>query len=95
MISDNHSQFSDIMLKVWYKQGDIAEKDCLCDSDYTSSVIIRAGQAIHEKNHCVPRYEKVYLFIDGTCGHGTNEAVNKYDKNLMIEFNIKLIFKFL
>ena len=49
MISDNHSQFSDIMLKVWYKQGDIAEKDCSCDSDYTSTVIIRAGQAIHEK----------------------------------------------
>ena len=31
-------------------------------------------------------HEKVYLFIDGAGGHGTNEAINEYDKNLMIDF---------
>ena len=38
-------------------------------------------------------YEKVYLFIDGAGGHGTNEAINEYDNNLMTDFNIKLVFQ--
>ena len=38
-------------------------------------------------------HEKEHLFIDGTGGHGTNEAINNYDKNLMIDFNIKLVFQ--
>ena len=35
----------------------------------------------------------MYLFIDGTGGHGTNEAINEYDKNMIIDFNIKLVFQ--
>ena len=38
-------------------------------------------------------HEKVYFFIDRAGGHGTNEAINEYDKNLMIDFNIKLVFQ--
>ena len=38
-------------------------------------------------------HEKVYLFIDGAGGYETNEAINEYDKNLMIDFNIKLVFQ--
>ena len=36
---------------------------------------------------------KVYLFIDGAGGHGTNEAINEFEKNLMIDFKIKLVFQ--
>ena len=31
----------------------------------------------------------MYLFIDDTSGHGTNEVINEYDKN----FNIKPVFQ--
>ena len=93
MISDNHSHISNIMLKVRYQEGDIIEKDCSCDSSYMLSAMIRVGKAIREKFHWVPMHEKVYLFIDGAGGHGTNEAINEYDKNLMIDFNIKLVFQ--
>ena len=57
------------------------------------SAMIRVGKAIREKFHWVPMHEKVYLFIDDAGGHGTNEAINEYDKNLMIDFNIKLVFQ--
>ena len=74
------------MLKVRFQDGDIIEKDCSCDSSYMLSAMIRVGKAIREKFHWVPMHEKVYLFIDGAGGHGTNEAINEYDKNLMIDF---------
>ena len=92
-VSEKHSHLSSIMLKVRYKEGDIVEKYCSCDSDYMPSTIIRVGKLIREKIYCVPSYKKVYLFIDGTGGHGTNEAINEYDKNMIIDFNIKLVFQ--
>ena len=55
--------------------------------------MIRVGKAIRENFHWVPMHEKAYLFIDSADGHGTNEAINAYDMNLMIDFNVKLIFK--
>ena len=54
------------------------------------SAMIRVGKSICEKFHKVPMHEKVYLFIDGAGGHGTNEAINKYDKCLMIDSIIKI-----
>ena len=33
LISDNHFHMSNTMLKVRYKEGDIVEKDCSCDSN--------------------------------------------------------------
>ena len=38
---------------------------------------------------------KFYLFIDDVEGHETVEGINGYIKNLMNDFNIKLVFKFL
>ena len=57
------------------------------------SVMIQVGKAIRENFYWVPSHEKVYLFLDGTDGHGTNEAINEYGKHLMIDFNIKLVFQ--
>ena len=57
------------------------------------STMIRVGKAIREKFHWFPMHEKVNLFIDGTGGHRTNEDINVYDKNLIIDFNIKLVFQ--
>ena len=51
LISENHSYISNIMLKVRYKEGDIVEKNCSCDSDYRLSVMVRLGKAIREKFH--------------------------------------------
>ena len=95
LITDNHSYISNIMLKVRYQEGDIIERYCPCDFSYMFSTIIRVGKSIREKFHWVPMHEKVYLFIDDAGGHGTNEAINEYDKNLMIDFNIKLVFQVL
>ena len=75
MISDNHSHISNIMLKVRYKEGYIVEIDCSCDFNYMLSAMKRAGKAIREKFHWVPMHERVYLFINGTGGHGTNELI--------------------
>ena len=57
------------------------------------SAMIRVRKAICEKFHWVPIHKKLYSFIDGTGGHGTNKAINAYDKNLMMDFNIKLVFQ--
>ena len=57
------------------------------------SAMIRVGKSIRDKFHWVPIHEKLYLVIDGAGGHGTNETINAYDKNLMIDFNIKPIFQ--
>ena len=95
LISDNYSHISNIMLKVSYQEGDIIDRYCSCDSSYMFSTIIRVGKSIREKFHWVPMHEKVYLFIDDAGGHGTNEAINEYGKNLMIDFNIKLVFQVL
>ena len=81
------------MLKARYKQGDIVEKDCLYNSDYILSTMIRVGQAIRGENHWIPMHEKVYLFIDYADGHRRNEAINECDENLMNDLNIKLCFK--
>ena len=75
MISDNHSHISNIMLKVRYKEGYIVEIDCSCDFNCMLSAMKRAGKAIREKFHWVPMHERVYLFINGTGGHGTNELI--------------------
>ena len=75
MISDNHSHISNIMLKVRYQEGDIIKRDCSCDSSYMLSTIIQVGKAIREKFHWVPMHERVYLFINGTGGHGTDELI--------------------
>ena len=69
MISENHFDFSHIMLKVRYRQGDIVEKHHSWDSDYMLSIMIRVGQAIREKIHWVPRHENIYLFIEGAGGY--------------------------
>ena len=81
------------MLKVRYKEGDIVERDCSCEFNYMLSVMMRDGKAIREKFHWVPMHERVYLFKDGVGGHETNEAINAYDKNLMIDINIKFVFQ--
>ena len=57
------------------------------------SSMIRVGKAIREKFHWVPMHGKSYLFIDSADGHGTNEAINAYDMNLMIDINVKLIYQ--
>ena len=57
------------------------------------SAMIRVRKAICEKFHWVSIHKKIYSFIDGTGGHGTNKAINAYDKNLMMDFNIKLVFQ--
>ena len=80
-------------MKVRYQEGDIIEIDCSRDSIYMLSVMIRVGKAMRETFHWIPMHEKVNLFIDGAGGHGTNEAINAYDNNLMIYFNIKLVFQ--
>ena len=95
LISNNHSHISNIMLKVRYQEVDIVERDCSSDSSYMLSAMIRVGKSICEKFHKVPMHEKLYVFIDGAGSHGTNEAINEFDENLMIYFNIKLVFKFL
>ena len=58
LISDNHSRISNIMLKVRYKEGDIVDEDCSCDSNYMLSTMIRVRKAIREKFHWVPMHEK-------------------------------------
>ena len=93
MISENHSHISNIMLRVRYEEGDIVEKDRSCDSNYMLSAMIRVGKVIREKLHWIPAREKIYLFIDGAGDHGTNEDINTYDKSLMIDFSIKLVFQ--
>ena len=81
------------MLKVRYQEGDIVEKYCSCDSSYILSAMIRVGKLIREKLYWIPMHGKVYVFLDCAGGHGTNEAINEYNKNFMIDFNIKLVFQ--
>ena len=54
----------------------------------------QVGYAVRKK--CIGfQGMKRYIFYRCVSGHKTNEAINEYDKDLMIDFNIKLIFKFL
>ena len=71
------------MLKLRYKKEILLRK--------IVHATIRVGKAIREILHWVPMHEKVYILLNGACGHETNEAINEYDKNVMIDFNIKKI----
>ena len=55
----------------------------------------RVEESIRKSFHWVPIDELVYLFLDGTGGHGTKEAIIEYKNNLQKHFNIQLVFQVL
>ena len=42
-------ELDDLTLRVRYKQGDMIERDCSCDSSFMLEAMNRVGQAIREK----------------------------------------------
>ena len=54
----------------------------------------RVEESIRKSFHWVPIDELVYLFLDGTGGHGTKEAIIEYKNNLQKHLIFNLYFKF-
>lgn len=52
--------------------------------------IALVGQALHSKFHWVPPSEDIFLVMDNTGGHGSNDAIIQYTNSLK-EYNVKII----
>ena len=86
-------QFSDITLHVRVKRGSQSESDVNCDTKFMLESIGEVGRAIRDKMNFVPEWEPIYLFIDNAGGHGTNEGKSQYEKILLEDHNIILVWQ--
>ena len=93
LLNEKHLELSEINLKVRYLENDTVEEDCSCDLQFLLFAMTRVGEAIRQKLHWVPMDELVYLFIDGSGGHGTKGATIEYKTNSLENFNIQLVFQ--
>ena len=48
------------------------------------------GEAIRAKFDFIPWFVSIYFIIDKSGGHGTKEAVLKYETTLDLKYNIKV-----
>jgi hypothetical protein len=81
----------DIKLVVRTPPGAIVEEDCSCDSDYMLKAMVRVGAAMREKYDWISIEAPLYLNVDNAGGHGSKDAVTKYTKMLLKDFNIIII----
>lgn len=77
-----------VEMNVRYKADGFIEEDVNCDSEFMLKSIREVGQAIRVAFYWLKRKEKCYLYMDNAGGHGTQEAIEKYTKILLDEFNI-------
>eukprot|EP00957_Ditylum_brightwellii_P120275 9176805-Ditylum_brightwellii.AAC.1 len=65
----------DCTLKMRVPAKTTVEEDVSCDSDFMRGVMGEVGMALREKYHWVPKGKTIYLYMDNTGGHGTDETV--------------------
>eukprot|EP00957_Ditylum_brightwellii_P136063 10376999-Ditylum_brightwellii.AAC.1 len=63
-------------LKVRVPAKTFVEEDVSCNSEFMKGVIGEVGMALREKYHWVPESKTIYLYMDNTDGHGTDETVD-------------------
>ena len=83
---------NNVQVCVHVKKNDEVEEDCSCDSTFMKKWIPDVGRAMREAYHWIGENEKLYLVMDNTGGHGTDDAKTIYT-NALREFNIEIIWQ--
>ena len=91
-------ELSDVEIGVRYQKNDKITKDVSCDSKWMLETMDGVGKAIREAYHWVkwnPRNVQqsntIYLVMDNAGGHGTDEAVQQYSKDLKNNYKIEIV----
>ena len=90
-VAENPLKVHDINLKVRYQVGDIIERDYTCNSTYILTTMRHVAVMMRAKCHWIPLSTMLYLVMDNTGGHGTDECVNEYHIILKKELSIIII----
>ena len=96
---DNKNMFprsvvmTDINLHIRNIIGDLAQIDCMCDSEYMTDAMVRVGTAIRQAYHWINPTDPCYLVMDNVRGHRTKDCINEYTTMLLTDFNIVVIFQ--
>ena len=78
-------------LFVYIKKGDEVEEDCSCNSTFMLATMDEVGRAIRSYFFWVPATTIVYLIIDNTGGHSTNDAIEQYHELLFRMYKVQLL----
>ena len=70
------------------RTGDKRWADVSCDSTYMARVMPEVGKKIREAYHWVPDDVPIFLYLDNAGGHGTQEVVDKYVRDLKRVHNV-------
>lgn len=71
--------------------GDKVTTDVSCDSKWMLETMGEVAEAIRAAHHWIPSEQVIYLVMDNAGGHGTDQAVQQYTKQLLDEHNIEII----
>ena len=91
-------ELSDVEIGVRYQKNDKITKDVSCDSKWMLETMDGVGKAIREAYHWVKwnplnvqQSDTIYLVMDNAGGHGTDEAVQQYSKDLKNNYKIEIV----
>lgn len=84
-------ELGDLKLAVRYKDGDKVTTDVSCDSKWMLETMGEVAEAIRAAYHWIPSEQVIYLVMDNAGGHGTDQAVQQYTKQLLDEHGIEII----
>ena len=66
--------------------------DCSCDSDFMLKIMPRVGNAIRQRyrENGVSDDIEIILGMDNAGGHGKNDVVEKYKRDLLRDYNVRI-----
>lgn len=82
----------DVIVKPRNRISDQIEEDVSCGSTFVISAIYRVGAGIW-KSYWIPTWQQYYLVIDNVGGHGTKEVIRIYQRMLIGNYNMEIIFQ--
>ena len=86
-------KIEDCILHRFICKGTTLERDTTCDSKFMMENIRLIGKSIREKFHWVEEVVPIFLIMDNAGGHGTNDTKKEYERILLEEFNVIIIWQ--
>jgi hypothetical protein len=79
-------------LMVRFEKGDERTVDCSCDSDFMLKMMPQVGNAIRQRyrENGVSDDVEIILVMDNAGGHGKNDVVEKYKRDLLRDYNVRI-----
>ena len=83
----------DCILHRFLHAGMTLERDTTCDSKFMMTHIRLIGESIRKKYYWVEDLVPIFLIMDNAGGHGTTDTKEEYERILLDEFNVRIIWQ--